>query len=308
MSARLMKLGFLLAVAMTTQAAAAGLAIDGATLSNGAELRAQIAAARSSHAEAFAAVAQVKSDADALFAKRRGGRVAPMGRTFKQLGPEALWPMLDLLAFDLGSGAPSTEGGRLSLAVGLLDAVGARQDGRSAAVLEAIVSLETAHPLVTAEAARAYGFLQTDRVAARLVDLARKSGAHARAVREGMGSCRRIVVAQLLADALAASTDVREQIELSRALADVGNAWAWQTPGVTARSEERDVKLIAARALVQSYVERTGDARQAASNAVLVVGSHDTLALVAAAMRRATPEQHTALAELKARFERNPVR
>lgn len=293
--------------AASSTAWAAGLVVDASRVTGAAELRTQIAAARATDPQTFARVAGLKADADVLFSKRRGGVVAPMGRTFKQLGAKALLPMLEVLAFEVGQ-APATDGGQLTLAVGLLEAVGALQDARSAPVLEAILGNDAVAPVVTRAAADAYGFLQTDAVAAKLVALAQQSGPHARAVREGMGSCRRVVVANALGEALAAATDVREQVELSRALGDIGNAWAWQTPGVTARAEEGDVRLNAARALVSSYMARTGEARQAASNALLVVGSTQTPALINAALARATPEQRTALNELSARFERNPVR
>ena len=297
----------LLSMFVAVQTSAAGLVVDPRSVAGGDELAAQIAAARAAHPDVFAIVAQVKATADKLDASKRGGRVAPMARTFKQLGPDALWPMLEVLAFD-GREGPTTDGGRLSLAVGLLEAVGVLQDGRAAPVLEAIVSVESANPVVTRAAAEAYGFLQTDAVAARLIALGRGSGPHARAVREGMGSCRRVVIARALADALAVATDVREQVELSRALGDVGNSWAWQTPAVTTRSEERDVKLTAARGLLTSYIERTGEARQAASNALLVVDSKDMPALIAAAVARGSAEQRAALQALQARLERNPVR
>jgi len=297
-----------LVVSASSTAMGAGLVVDATRVAGGAELKAQIAAARKSSPESFAKVAQFTTSADSMFAKRRGGPVAAMGRIFKQMGPEALMPMLEVLAFEAGA-VPETEGGRLTLAVGLLEAVGALQDARATPVLDAIVSVDTVNPLLTATAARAYGLLQTDAVAARLVALAQqKSGSHARAVREGMGSCRRTVVAKALAAALEAATDVREQVELARALGDVGNTWAWQTPGVTARSEEAEVKRVAAQALVSAYVARTGDARQAASNALLVVGAAETPAMIGVALARATEEQRTALAELQARLERNPVR
>ncbi len=297
----------MLSLVVSLQASAAGLVLDSAKVPGAVELQAQIAAARAENASMFATVAAMKSGADSLFAKRRGGVVAPMGRTFKQLGPQALLPMLEVLAFDVGE-APATEGGRLSLAVGLLEAVGALQDARSAPVLEAILGATSLSPVVTRAAADAYGFLQTDAAAARLVVLSMGQGAHARAVREGMGSCRRTVVAKTLGDALAAATDVREQVELSRALGDVGNAWAWQTPGVLARREEGDVKLTAAKALVASFLARTGDARQAASNALMVVNAPQTPELIAAALARANEAQRMALVELQARFESNPVR
>ncbi len=272
------------------------------------ELAAEIAAARKAHPEAFAQVAAIRRDADALYAKRRGGGVAPMGRTFKQLGPNALMPMLDALLNPEAEGGPVTEGGRLSLTIGLLDAVGTLRDPRALPVLEALLDSRTESPGVTRAAADAYGFMQTDAVAARLVALSRGGDARARAVREGMGSCRRVVVAQALAAAVPEVGEVREQVELARTLGDVGNAWAWKTPSVVTRGEENEVRLIAARALVDAFLRWDGDARQAASNALLVVDARDTVALIKNATAKATPEQRAALERLEARLATTPLR
>ncbi|MBL8957659.1 MAG: hypothetical protein JNK82_43190 [Myxococcaceae bacterium] len=303
MKARIM----ILSLVVSLQASAAGLVVEASNVVGARELQAKIAAARVSDAQTFATVAQLSRDADTLFAKRRGGVVAPMGRTFKQLGPQALLPMLELLAFDAAN-VPATEGGRLTLTVGLLEAVGALQSDVAAPVLEAVLANLTVSPLVTRAAADAYGFLQTDDAASRLLVLSLPRTAHGRAVREGMGSCRRAVIAKRLGDAVMEATEVREQVEAARALGDVGNAWAWQTPGVTAKREEAEVRRTAAAALVRAFVARTGDARQAASNALLVVNANETHSLILAALVNANAEQKAALTELQARLEQNPVR
>ena len=51
-----------------------------------------------------------------------------------------------------------------------------------------------------------------------------------------------------------------------KSLGDVGNAWAWKTPGATAKDEEAAVRETAARALVSAFVSYDGSVRQAASN------------------------------------------
>ena len=257
---------------------------------------------------AAAKVAEVRRQADALDAKKRGGKVAPLGRALKQLGPHALLPMLEALQSPALEGGPVTEGGRLSLTVGLLEAVGALRDARALPVLEAFVASRTESPVVTRAAAEAYGFMQTDAVAARLVQLAEGADARARAVRDGMGSCRRVVVARALAAAAESATEVREQVELARALSDLGNAWAWKTPGAVAKAEEAEVRLTAARALVAAFVRWSGDARQAANNALMVVDAPQTPSLIAAVMSRADAATHAELLTLQQRFERNPTR
>lgn len=237
-------------------------------------------------------VGSLLRDADRIEAAKRGGKVAPMGRMFKALGPEALQPMLEALA--------RPEAHPLSATIGMIEAVGVLRDERAAPVL---LELLVSGPLsVTRSSAEAYGFLQTDAAAARLVELSRGTDARARAVREGMGSCRRVVIAAARAEAVGAVSEVREQVALARALGDAGNAWAWKTPGVVARAEESEVRLIAARALVTAFTRWSGDARQAASNALMVVDARETPALIAAA------GASTELRMLAERFEKNPTR
>ncbi len=300
----------LVAMFSAAQAWAGGLALNPEQLpaETAKSLREQIASARLKDAATFQTVAEIRLAANALDAKKRGGRLAPMGRGFKQLGPQALLPMLELLAFNKVSEAELTDGAKLSLEVGLLEAVGVLRDPRAEPVLKTLVALPGQDPLLTRAAAEAYGTFQTDEVAKNLVQLSRGDDVRAQAVRAGMGSCRRVTVAKELGAALkSASTDL-EVVSLSRALSDVANAWAWKTPGVVVKGEQAQVRAEAARALMASFVSRTGELRQAASNALMVVDAPETPALISAASRGASPELKAALVTLKDRFDHNPSR
>ena len=272
------------------------------------QLREQLGAARGETPVAFASVRELREQANELDAKKRGGKVAPMGRAFKALGPAALLPMLELMVLDTLGTAELTEGGKLSLQVGLVEAVGALRDPRAAPVLLAVLDQSGQKVEVTRAAAEAYGFLQSDEVAENLVKRARAKGELGQAVRAGMGSCRRSVVAAELGAQLAKASQAREVIELTRALGDVGSAWAWKTPGVTAKGEEQQVRDLAAKALVASFVARDGEARQAASNALMMVDAAATPALIAEAKGGANAQTVAALDGLAQRFANNPAR
>ncbi len=293
---------------LSAPAFAGGLVLDASRLAaeDARALKAQVAAARRDAPRTFELVSTFAQQADLLDRTKRGGRVAAMGRTFKQMGPEALWPMLELLALTHGDVA-QTEGGRRSLAVGLLEAVGELRDERAAPVLRAALDVDVS-PLVTRAAAYAYGDLQTDEVAATLVALSKGPGARARAIREGMGSCRRVAVTQALGEALASAHDVREVVELSRTLGDVGNAWAWQTPSVVTRGEEAAVRRLASVALLESFLSRGGEEQQAASNALLVVDATELPQLIGAARAKADNRQLAALTTLESRLANHPGR
>jgi hypothetical protein len=122
-----------------------------------------------------------------------------------------------------------------------------------------------------------------------------------------MGGCRRLKIAQALGRALdEASDDERRKLAI-RSLSEVGNAWAWRTPGPKQKSDEGAVREAAARALLRAYVRFDGELRQAASNALMVVDSPLTPSLIGAE-RSANPGARLALAELSLRFENNPTR
>ncbi len=122
-----------------------------------------------------------------------------------------------------------------------------------------------------------------------------------------MGSCRRLVVAQALGAAIDVTTDVRERVELARTLGDVGNSWAWQTPGVTARHEEGQVRAEAATALLKAYLAWDGDAQNSAAKAVLVVDSPQTSTLIAGKLAHAQGKDAAALKSLADRVANNPL-
>jgi hypothetical protein len=123
-----------------------------------------------------------------------------------------------------------------------------------------------------------------------------------------MGDCRRLVVAEALAAALAAHPDAETAILVARSLGDVGSAWAWKTPIIAASGEEAAVRAAAAQALVASYLRYEGEARVAITKAVLMVDHPSTPSLVENTKRGARPGDQAALDVLLERFKNSPLR
>lgn len=262
-----------------------------------ADLSLQIARARAKEPSAFVAVREAVARATAVDEKARG-RKAPVGRYLAGLGPSALMPMIEIAAFD----APATVV-TPKLRRDLVEGIGLLRDARALPVLDAIVDGETDEDLVRT-AAEAMGRIGTDDAAARLLaSLASSRGTKRTALLSGMSECRRLSIVTAIAGDLSQRPDEASARVLAKALGNAGNAWAWKT--LASRTEETAVRAAAARALVAAFVAYSGEARDAASNALMVVDAPETPALIAAAR---TPSNAAALDALAARFANNPAR
>ncbi len=277
-------------------------------------LEAELGAARLAHPAEFRAVTEVYRAANALDASKRGP-LAPLSRELKPLGPDALLPMLELIALRV-PGESLTDSAAVSLSVGLLEAVGELRDVRARPVLNALLrSKEERPPEVRRAVADAYGALQDDDAAKALIAQLRSeddgSGAltpSQRALVLGMGSCRRLAVAEALHARALTATREADRLALTDALSNLGNAWAWKTPGVVAKAEERAVRQRAAEALVELFVRADAHGRRAASNALMVVDAQETQSLISRRRSQARGELQASLEELQARLARNPTR
>jgi hypothetical protein len=271
------------------------------------QLAVEIDKARKEQPAAFSAVSTVKDRLPELEAHKRG-RYANVGPLLKTIGPAALFPMLELIAFDGPSRGDLSEAAWTAFRSGLLEAVGVLRDPRAGPVLLAVLEGNEREFHVLRSAAEALGYLGDDSSTANLVALARTRGPKQEAVLAGMGSCRRLSVAQALASELAGHPAAGTAEYVVKSLGDVGNAWAWKTPGASAKGEEGAVRQTAARALVAAFISYGGPVRQAASNALLVVDDPSTPALIRTAQQGASPDVSASLATLATRFERNPTR
>lgn len=192
--------------------------------------------------------------------------------------------------------------------VGLIEAIGMLRDRRSAPLFVAVLDgNETDFDLIKVTT-ESLGRLGDDASAQKLVALSKVAGARQKAVLAGLGECRRLVVAQALADA-SKSADEETARLVAKALGHVGSAWAWKTPAAAAHGgEEASTRALAARTLIDLFVAHDGDARSTAAAAVLMVDDPSTPQLIAQARAAASGATAAALDELAQRFAKNPLR
>lgn len=272
-----------------------------------ASLGAEIDAARRAHPEAFAAVAELQGAAREADRKKRG-RLAPMSLYFKALGPDALMPMLERLAF----AAPTREMGLPdsaweALGVGMLDAVGALRDARARPVLSAVLrharTAGTAGTGATLRAAAgALGRVCDAGAAGELIAMAEGQGGLP--VLEALGHCRRPEVAAALARAadpvgsIDGKADHKRVWLVARALADLGN--------VRGDADEA-VRKSAASTLLRIFVRGDVELQRTATTSLLVVAWAGTEPMIIEQRRGASPALAAELDHLLARVRRNPV-
>ena len=269
-----------------------------------AALRTDVAKARSIDPRAFAQVGSIVSHAADADARARG-RKAPVALYLAKLGPSALMPMLEMLALDPPRGVPAASAPALRR--DLIEAVGLLKDARALPVLEAILADPTEDADTTRTVTEAVARVGTNEAATHILTaLDASTGDRTRAIVAGMGECRRVRVTEALASRIRTTGDEATARVAARSLGRAGNAWAWKT--VADRSEEARVRETAARALVDAFARRDGEARVAASNALMVVDAPQTPALIAEARKGASPELAKALDALAARFAKNPAR
>lgn len=303
-----MKTTILVAVLMSASAFAGGLALEQVPPALEKSLRVQVEQARKLENPTFSLVASLRRDANVLDQKKRG-RLAPLTRAFKGFGPQAFWPMVELLVLDAGTGEALNPAAAKALKVGALEALAELKDPRALPVLIAILEQPgTVDFDVQKAAAWSLGALQSDEAAKHLVRLSRNDSVTAMAVQAGMGSCRRAVIAKELSADLSKTTEPKQVKWLTKALGEVGNAWAWKTPSVTFKGEEAQVKAEAAKALMAAFVRGDAEAKSWASNALMVVDAPSTPALILEAKVGADAALAAELDGLAARFARNPTR
>jgi HEAT repeat protein len=265
-------------------------------------LASQIRLARTSDPATFRVVREPTLDAQRLDRRARNGK-APIALRLRSLGPKALLPMLELLSSDV-SGVPQRA--RLGIRRDLIEAVGLLRDARAVPPLAEVLAKDP-DPDMTRTAAEALARIETDEAVTLLqAALAGANGERRLALLAGMGSCRREAIATTLADALAQRPDAATARIIARSLGRVGNAWAWKT--LSRPAEEEAARRTATEALVAAYARYTGEAREAAAKALLVVDHPRATSLVEETRRGANAETALALDALARRIAANPTR
>jgi len=299
---------WLVAAGSASADAAAGMLVSGSQLAaaTAQSLQARIAQARAADPDSFVAVRRVIEDAP-RFAEQARHRRALITPALRAIGPRALWPLVEYIAFASPDRAAFTDQQWLDVRCGVLEAAGMIRDAQALPAFDAVLADPAQPPIVTRFAAEAVGRIgDDDAVRALQTRLAAAGGERRSAILAGMGQCRRAAVARLLAAELRASAPGETRSALIEALRDVGNSWAWNTPAIAASGEGETVRRVAAAALVGQFTRLTAPEQEAATKALLVSDHPATPALVAG-VRAVGPEDRAALDRLLARLQDNPL-
>lgn len=290
---------------LTATARADGLAIAPSAL--GLEARAkleqQILADRAAHPKAFDALKKVKGHRFEGYRNRRNP-IPSAARELRGLGPSALLPMLEALAFQ----APAREGASDAewdaLRADMLDAVGMLRDARAKAVLLAAFQASAQSPAVRSAAGRALGRLGGDAELALLTQHAVPGDPWLLPAIDGLGQMRRLPSAKHLTALLASTDDEQVAQAVADALGTLGSSWAWRALGPKAAATGLEVRKLCATALAPGYARSQGKARLAMGEAILMVDHPSTVEL----LREARGADVKAVDALIARVERQRQR
>ncbi len=270
-------------------------------------LRQQIDVARAHDPQVFEDLARLRTDLPSLDQRRRG-RLAPITLMLKPMGDRALMPMLERLAFADAERGELTDTAWRAWQAGLIEAVGIRRDERAAPVLRAILDGPAADPLVMTETVEAFAKLDSEAIAAELVARSLRDGPWHEALLAGMGYCRRLAVAQRLAEVMDSQPPVPTAQAVARSLGNLGAGGSWQLLGPEQRSNEVEIRGLAARTLIVAHLHYTGEVQRMATKALLVVDLDATPAIIADARRGADSAQLASLDRLLSRFENSMLR
>lgn len=305
-------LSTLVLVLLSGEAAANGLVIDASRLTPQVRtsLERQVQLERQKHPTRFSALADLQRELIARDAKKRG-RMSGITPAIRALGSDALFPILEQLMLRRPAGPAMTATAHVAWSANLLEALGSlRSPKAEAALREATGKSSTMDPLVLRSAAAALGKIGSTSAAKHLLRLSRGSSLRSKAALAGMGYCRRLLCAQELATRLAQSKTLGSRHLLARALGDVGNSWAWQTPLLKRRGEGSAVRHTAMAALLNGYVRFNDQGlRKHLRQALLVVNHPDTLQQIQRQHQRHSDVRvRQALDQLRQRFLQSPLR
>ncbi|MBI3203777.1 MAG: hypothetical protein HYZ29_19715 [Myxococcales bacterium] len=302
---RLLGLGLFL---VAPSALADGISIAPSALPNDAraKLENDIAAARVAQPKVFAAVKNVKGHRPEHYGKYRNPYPTAT-RELRGLGPAALLPMLDALAFQAPDRGKLTDAEWDALAIGMLEAVGVIKDARASSVVGAIFEASALRPGVRLAAARAAGRLGGDAELALLTGHAKSGDPLELAAIHGLGEMMRLEAAKHVAQILGSTKDAKVAEAAATALGTLGSSWAWKSLGPKAQATGLEVRKVCASALAPRAVRGNAGQRVAASDALLMVEHPDTLDLIRA-QRSIKGTDARAVDGLIARVERQQKR
>lgn len=229
-----------------------GLVASSLTAAERTRLELAVAQARDHHAAIFARVGDLAGLRPEIWRQRRERRPT-VGRELRALGPDALLPMLEMMAFTGYPRSLSTNE-RLALEAGLLDAVAELRDARAEPILRAAFRAASERHVLLG-AARGLGALGGDGNLTLLVEASHKLGIRREAAIEGLGACHSLVAAERLA-AILEEEDVASARRAVKALGAAGSSWAWATGQFGDAREGERLRNFAAARLAQACLAR----------------------------------------------------
>lgn len=221
-----------------------------------------VAAARAKNPAIFDAIGEVRGCTLAGYSQTRLG--APeCAREMRLFKTDALLPLLSALALQepraqSGHVPYATAEEKLAFAQAALETVGLMRDARAHDVIHAAFAA-AANPLSAKLAAEAAGRLGGDADLAMLEGAAR-TGSKQTAAISGLGECKRIESAKLLAKLLADPGQKAMHAAIANALGRAASAWAWQAivrKAPAKGAESLDVRTVAAQALAEGLLAAT---------------------------------------------------
>ncbi len=298
-----------MATLASSEARADGLAAktDALPAAERAQLASDIAAAKARHPEAFQAVADVKGHLPEGYNRYRNP-VPEVGRELTALGPSALLPMLEALAFTTPARPGNNDAERNALAVGLLRATGKLRDARSAPVFKAVLEGSSTDPHVLRAAAEGLGILCGKADLATLKKHTGEQDPLKIAAIHGLGQCRTlesaVESAKHLASLLASTQDTDTAEAVAHALGSIGSPSAWASLGPAAETTGQSVRAIAADALFQGFVSRQDSARLRIQKSILIISPPDADERIQRARGQAPADSLKALDALQRQLNR----
>lgn len=186
------------------------------------------------------------------------------------MGPDALLPILELLAFQNERVRAMNEGSRVAFTVGMLEALTRLKDARAGVVLVDLLNGNEQNAFVSDAAARALGALcRTEDI--KYLEAASVSG-HRRetSALKGLGYCRKQAAADVLVGRLESATDEATVNAAAIGLGWMGSSWGWRALGVERETEGNAIRAFIADALMRAWLNRPGATRKELGDALMM--------------------------------------
>ncbi|MCU0655282.1 MAG: hypothetical protein MUF64_08335 [Polyangiaceae bacterium] len=289
----------------------AGIAVRAGALSEQlrASLLKEVTAFRASTPAPFAALRKVRGHKPEVYRELRNPLpLLAVTRELRALGPSALLPMLNELAFEARPREGATEAEWGALREGLLDTVGLLRDRRAAPVLLAAFEQGSLELNARIAAAKGLGRLGGDAELVALTKHLSTSDPVRVAALAGLGECKRIESATALAGLLTQESNEAEAERIARAMGSLASSWAWQAMGPDRQAEGLEVRLAVARSLVPAFARLRAEGREQARKGLLLAEHPDTLALIDTEIARSDAATADALRVLKQRITKTLAR